>query len=125
MIVSPRSLILAAALALAGCAGGDGLEGTRTVFSNPNAAPVIDATGVGPQCDRARADDATCLGIPLGRKGEGARIGEQGIERLTRSQRRVLRERAELLRARTEELARTPPPPPPPPPTADPAGAAP
>ncbi|NBB24004.1 hypothetical protein GVM20_02555 [Porphyrobacter sp. SLTP] len=112
------SMILVAAL-LGGCATGDPLEGQRTVFSNPYVAPVIDQTGVGPECNRARGQDATCLGVPLTRKARGNSIGDGSYDRYNRNQRRVLRERAELLRQiseqqRQEQLA---PPPPPPEPT--------
>jgi hypothetical protein len=108
------SMILAgmAALALAGCATPDPLEGQRTVFSNPHAAP--DATGIGPQCDAARGRDATCLGVPLTRKGRGNTIGAELADAgLTRQQRRILRERAELLKAGREQPPVSPPPPPP------------
>lgn len=107
MIAVRYSLILAAML-VGGCAGTDTLEGQRTVFNNPSAAPVIDQTGIGPQCDIARGQDATCLGVPLTRKGRGNVIGEPGVGDLNRAQRRILRERAELLR----QVSQQPPPPP-------------
>ena len=103
-----------AAITLAGCAAPDPLEGQRTVFNNPYAVPEIDRTGVGPQCDEARGDDATCLGVPLTRKGKGSAIGETSYRNLTKNQRRILRERAELLRELAQQSkAETPPPPPP------------
>ncbi|QDH35315.1 hypothetical protein [Porphyrobacter sp. YT40] len=102
-----------AALALAGCASPDSLEGQRTVFNNPYAVPVIDRTGVGPKCDEARGDDATCLGVPLTRKGRGSAIGERNYRSFTKNQRRILRERAELLREVAQQSkAETPPAPP-------------
>lgn len=112
------SMILVAAL-LGGCATGDPLEGQRTVFSNPYVAPVIDQTGVGPECYRARGQDATCLGVPLTRKGRGNSIGDGSYDRYNRNQRRVLRERAELLRQISEQQRQeqSAPPPPPPEPT--------
>ena len=87
-----------AILVLPGCAT-DSLEGERTVFSNPYVRPVIDTTGIGPECDTARGRDATCLGVPLTRGGQGSSI--EGPERTsyTRSQRRILRQQAELLRS--------------------------
>ncbi|WP_086608192.1 hypothetical protein [Erythrobacter donghaensis] len=87
-----------AAIMLAGCASSDSLEGQRTVFNNPYAVPEIDRTGVGPQCDEARGQDATCLGVPLTRNGRGNAIGERSYRSLTKNQRRILRQRAELLR---------------------------
>lgn len=112
------SMILVAAL-LGGCATGDPLEGQRTVFSNPYVAPVIDQTGIGPECNRARGQDATCLGVPLTRKGRGNSIGDGSYDRYNRNQRRVLRERAELLRQISEQQRQeqSAPPPPPPEPT--------
>lgn len=101
-----------AALALAGCASPDPLEGQRTVFSNPHAAP--DSTGIGPQCDAERGRDATCLGVPLTARGRGNTIGAAQTEGLSRHQRRILRERAELLNVLREQAALPPAPPPPP-----------
>ena len=115
-----RTVLLLAPLLLAGCAA-DSLEGERTVFHNPYAPAALDPAGIGPQCETAaRASDATCLGVPLTRKGRGNAIGVPVSEtpRLTRAQRRLLRERAELLEALREQPAI---PPPPPPPTAEPA----
>ena len=115
-----RTVLFVAPLLLAGCAA-DSLEGERTVFHNPYAPSALDPDGIGPQCETtARAGDATCLGVPLTRKGRGNAIGVPLAEapRLTRDQRRLLRERAELL----EALRQQPPvAPPPPPPTAAPA----
>ena len=114
MIATRFSIILVAALA-GGCATGDSLEGQRTVFDNPHAAPVIDQRGIGPQCDIDLGRDATCLGGPLIYPGRGrvASFGNGENVRLTRAQARILRERAELL-----EALRNPPPPPPVLPTA-------
>lgn len=120
----PRKALLLAPLLLAGCAA-DSLEGERTVFHNPYA-PAVTATqrGIGPECETtARASDTTCLGVPLTGKGRGNTIGlalEDG-RNLTRAQRRVLRERAELLKTRREQPAI--PAAPPPPPTSAPAEA--
>lgn len=102
-----------ATMLLAGCATPDSLEGERTVFSNPYA---LDRTGIGPQCDVELGRDATCLGAPLVYDGgRYVRLGNGETERLTRQQRRILRERAELL----EVLRDQPPPSPPPPPIAE------
>lgn len=105
-------IILIAAL-LGGCATGKPLEGERTVFNNPYAALVIERTGIGPECDMARGQDATCLGVPLTRKGRGNTIGEDSFGSCNRNQRRILRERAELLRQISQHQT-TPPQPAPP-----------
>lgn len=113
---SRLSMILVAAL-LGGCVTGDTLEGQRTVFSNPYVAPVIDQSGIGPECNRARGQDATCLGVPLTRKGRGNSIGEGdfgSVRSYNRNQRRVLRERAELLRQISEQQRQEQSAPPPP-----------
>lgn len=118
----PRLGLLLASLLLAGCAA-DSLEGERTVFHNPYA-PAVTASqsGIGPECETtARASDATCLGVPLTGKGRGNTVGvalEDG-QSLTRAQRRVLRERAELLKT----LSTQPPITPSPAPTSEPAEA--
>lgn len=113
MIAVRHSLILFTAL-LGGCATGDSLEGQRTVFSNPYVAPVLDQRGIGPQCEVDFGRDATCLGGPVnyGRRGRTAVLENGETLRLTRAQRRLVRERAELIEARRN----TPPPPAPPPP---------
>lgn len=118
----PRKILLLAPLLLAGCASG-APEGERTVFHNPYApAATASQSGIGPACDTtARASDTTCLGVPLTGKGRGNTIGvalEDG-QNLTRAQRRVLRERAELLKELREQPVVTPPPPPPPAPEPD------
>ncbi|MEE4315360.1 MAG: hypothetical protein V2I74_00100 [Erythrobacter sp.] len=116
-----RRTVLAIALALGGCATDAGLEDQRTVFTNPLGPPEVDRRGIGPQCDVDFGRDATCLGTPLIYPGRGRHVllGNGETIRLTRAQRRILRERGELL-----ERPRTPaPPPPPPPPEPDPAPA--
>jgi len=115
------TLLLLAPLLLAGCAAAsDG--GERTVFHNPYAPAAGKPDGIGPQCETtARASDTTCLGVPLTGKGRGNTIGvafEDG-QNLTRAQRRVLRERAELLKEQREQPVVTPPPPPPSPESAE------
>lgn len=109
------SIILAAAL-LGGCASGDPPGSGRTVFNNPYAALEIDRTGIGPQCDVDLGRDATCLGGPLIYSGQGRQVllGHGKTARLTRTQARILRERADLIKARGNQ----PPAPPPSLPTA-------
>jgi len=107
-----RTVLILAPLLLAGCAT-DSFESERTVFHNPYAPAALDPAGIGPQCETtARAGDATCLGVPLTRKGRGNAIGVPLAEgpRLTRDQRRLLRERAELLEALRQQPAIPPPP---------------
>jgi hypothetical protein len=87
-----------AMMLLAGCAT-DSLEGERTVFNNPYVRPVIDTTGIGPGCETARGRDATCLGVPLTRRGDGSSIARPERTSFTRNQRRILRQQAELLKS--------------------------
>lgn len=128
-MIAPRSssLALLAAL-LGGCATGDSLEGQRTVFSNPYVVPVLDQRGIGPQCEVDFGRDATCLGGPVNysRRGRTAVLANGETDRLTRAQRRLVRERAELIEARRNAPPMPPAPLPAPPPepvlpTAEPA----
>lgn len=122
MTATPPRLFVAVAFLLAGCATGDPARTERTVFDNPYAAPVIAETGIGPQCEVARGQDATCLGVPLTRRGRGTVVGDRVSHDLDRNQRRILRERAEQLEQVSEQI-RTSPSPSPPPPQAPAAGA--
>jgi hypothetical protein len=99
------------------CASPDNLAGQRTVFSNPYAAPTIDRTGIGPNCEAQFGRDATCLGevVATSRRGRIARLSNGETIRLTRNQARILREQA----ARAAVPERQSPPPPPVPTTAD------
>jgi len=110
MIATRRILMITLPVLLAGCATGDPARTERTVFNNPYAAPVVGKAGVGPQCDVARGRDATCLGVPLTRKGRGTVIGNSVSNDLTRSQRRILRERAEQLRQASAQIGNPPAP---------------
>lgn len=107
-----RSVILAAAMMLGGCASGDSLEGERTVFNNPYAAPVIDRSGIGPQCEVDIGRDATCLGavVAYDRRGRWARLENGQTVRLTRAQSRILRERADLIQQLRSQPLQPPPP---------------
>lgn len=108
-MIAPRtsSFVVLAAL-LSGCATGDSLKGQRTVFSNPYVAPLLDQRGIGPQCEVDLGRDATCLGgaVNYSRRGRTAVLANGDTDRLTRAQRRLVRERAELIEARRN----TPPP---------------
>jgi hypothetical protein len=122
-VIAPHIVTIAvglAALALGGCSTPDPRAGERTVFNNPYALPPADRTGIGPQCDVELGRDATCLGAPLVYAGgRHVLLGNGETERLTRQQRRILRERAELLEVLRDQPPAPPPPPPPPPPIAD------
>lgn len=115
-VIAARSGVILSALALGACttAAEPALHGERTVFYNPFVPPEIDQRGIGPQCDVDIGRDATCLGGPIIYPGRGraASLGNGETIRLTRAQRRILRERAELLEAlRTMPPAPLPPPP--------------
>lgn len=114
--MAARAALLAMMIGLGACTAGSGLEGQRTVFSNPFVPPEIDRSGIGPQCDVDIGRDMTCLGGPVLYPGRGrvASLGHGETVRLTRAQRRFLRERAELL----ERLGDPPPAPAPAPPPA-------
>jgi hypothetical protein len=117
---------LLAGLLLGGCASADSLAGQRTVFSNPYAAPIIDRTGIGPQCEAQFGRDATCLGTvrAVSRRGRVAVLDNGETIRLTRNQARILRERWALIAALAQQPPpQQPPPPPPAPPPADDAAA--
>ncbi|MBI1404325.1 MAG: hypothetical protein GC147_14095 [Porphyrobacter sp.] len=114
MKAASGSVIAAAAALLAGgCATADPLEGRRTVFANPYVAPEISRRGIGPQCDVDFGRDATCLSGPLIYSGRGshASLGNGQSVRLTRAQRRILRERAEALGTPSPPPSAPPPPP--------------
>lgn len=123
------SLVLSLAALLGGCASDGSLEGERTVFNNPYTAPLIDQTGIGPQCDVNFGSDATCLDavVAYDRRGRSARLSNGETVRLTRAQVRLLRERAELIAALSKpissELHAELPPEPPPAPQAPPPAA--
>jgi hypothetical protein len=111
-MIAPRPSLICASLLLGGCVTGAPDVGERTVFHNPYAAPVIDRSGIGPGCDIALGRDATCLGVPLTHSGRDQGVISNDDRHLTRAQRRILQERAELL----GDLAKPPPPASPPPP---------
>ncbi|RNJ61839.1 MAG: hypothetical protein EDM03_09925 [Porphyrobacter sp. IPPAS B-1204] len=114
-MITARSSMILAAILLGGCATSDGRPVERTVFNNPYSGLATDRTGIGPQCDVEFGRDATCLGAPLIYPGRGRNVslGNGEIIRLTRNQRRILRERSELIEAlRDQPQPRAPAPPP-------------
>ncbi|KPF64909.1 hypothetical protein [Porphyrobacter sp. AAP60] len=116
MTLLPRASVIIATALLSACATVDQKVGQRTVFNNPYATPLIDRTGIGPQCDVSIGRDATCLEAVVVRvdRGRIATLRNGDIVRLTRAQARILRERADILRERAEviDALRDPPPPP-------------
>ncbi len=128
MAFLPRVSVIVATAHLSACATGDQEAGQRTVFNNPYATPVIDRTGIGPQCDVSIGHDATCLEAVVARvdRGRIATLRNGDTVRLTRAQARILRERADILRERAEviEVMRDLPPPRAEPPALSPAESA-
>lgn len=106
-----RSAILASLCSLAAaCATPDhfaGLSAERGVFASPYVAPEISQQGIGPEPEgvnparRPYLDSLTYV-------GRGHAVDRNGrVIRLSRNDRRLLRERSERLRQRAEELERT------------------
>lgn len=118
-------------MALSACASPSepGFNGQRTVFSNPYVPPVIDPGTVGPRCDAVPVRRSVCTSgaILYPGRGRNALLPNGEIIRLTRAERRFLRDRADALQAQRdvfEALANgTPLPPARPPSRASRAGA--
>ncbi len=81
-------------------------ENQRTVFNNPYAPPEIDQTGIGPDCDEQVLRDGRCGLDSLIYPGRGrfARDRNGNLVRLTRNERRFLRERREAIQSRIDVL---------------------
>lgn len=103
-----RSAILASLCSLApACATPDrfaGLSAERGVFASPYVAPEISQQGIGPEPEgvnparRPYLDSLTYV-------GRGRAVDRNGrVIRLSRNDRRFLRERSERLRQRAEQL---------------------
>lgn len=116
MIVTRASIILAAVLTGA-CASGDARPVERTVFNNPFASPMLDRSGIGPECNVAIGRDSTCLDprFIVSRRGRYATLRNGETLRLTRAQVETLRERAALIAASRNQPPPVPPPASPPP----------
>lgn len=101
-----RSAVLVLALGLSACASGSGLEGQRTVFSNPFVPPVIDRRGIGPGCEVDAEPGSLCTSGALIYPGRGrfALLGNGELVRLSRADRQFLRDRADALEARRDLL---------------------
>lgn len=93
-------------LALSACTSPrePGFHGQRTVFANPYVPPVIDQGPIGPRCDEVRVRRPVCTegAILYPGRGSHALLPDGQVVRLTRAERRFLRERAEALQARRD-----------------------
>lgn len=104
-----RPLLATAVLLVIGaCTTPDELrfENQRTVFNNPYASPEIDQTGIGPNCEKQvlRDDQCTLDSLIYPGKGRFARDRDGNLVRLSRSERRFLRDRNRAIRARADVL---------------------
>jgi hypothetical protein len=109
--------MLILAFGLGACASSGGLEGQRTVFSNPFVPPVIDQRGIGPGCEVDAEPGSLCTSGALIYPGRGslALLSNGEFIRLDRAERRFLRDRADALEAQRdvfESLAKGTPLPP-------------
>jgi hypothetical protein len=100
--------MVALVLTLSACASPrePGFQGQRTVFSNPYVPPVIDQGTIGPRCDEARVRRSVCSSgaIIFPGRGRYALLPDGQVVRLTRAERRFLRDRADALQARRDVL---------------------
>jgi hypothetical protein len=98
--------VVALVLALSACASPrePGFHGQRTVFSNPYVPPVIDEGTIGPHCDEVRIRRSVCTSGAIIYPGRGSRalLPDGQIVRLTRAERRFLRDRADALQAQRD-----------------------
>lgn len=99
-----RPAVLIVVLGLSACASGAGLEGQRTVFSNPFVPPVIDQRGIGPGCEVDADPGSLCTSGALIYPGRGgfALLGNGELIRLNRAERQFLRDRADALEAQRD-----------------------
>jgi len=93
-------------LALAGCATADTLQGSRSVFNNPYSALIFANGPVGPDCEGQVNRPDGCFLDTLAYPGRGryARDRDGNLVRLTRSERRFLRQRNEAIQSRIDVL---------------------
>jgi hypothetical protein len=98
----------ALALTLSACATPAELrfENQRTVFNNPYVPPVIDQRGIGPACEPAQLHEPACTppNVIYPGRGRFGYLGGGEVVRLTRADRKFLRDRAESLQARADVL---------------------
>lgn len=81
-------------------------ENQRTVFNNPFVPPVIDQRGIGPACEPEQLHEPACTppNVIYPGRGRFGYLGDGRAVRLTRADRRFLRERGEALQARADIL---------------------
>lgn len=105
MVRAQIALTGLAAVALGGCTTSDPLNASRSVFYNPLALE-IDNGPVGPVCPQGVIRDDACWidGVAYPLNGRYARALDGRIVRLSREDRRFLRERTEAIRARQDLL---------------------
>ncbi len=101
------ALAIAASLALGACASSDqqlGLDGNRSVFHNPYAAPELANGPVGPdQCADCPGIDGRWLeGLTYPGRGDFAYDRNGNRVQLSRADRRVLRARFRAIRDQAE-----------------------
>lgn len=105
MIAARTSLVLAVSL-LGACTtpAGFGFDEQRTVFNNPYVPPVIDPGTTGPRCDAVPVRRSVCTSGAILYPGGGrhALLPNGEIIRLTRAERRFLRDRADALEAQRD-----------------------
>lgn len=99
-----KSAVLILALGLGACATSTGLEGQRTVFSNPFVPPVIDQRGIGPGCEVDAEPGSLCTsgGLVYPGRGRFALAANGELVRLNRAERQFLRDRADALEAQRD-----------------------
>lgn len=104
IIVAVTALALAGSLA--GCTSADPFAAGRSVFYNPYASLELANGPVGPACDERVIGDRECYLDSAGNPvyGRFARDQNGNIVRLTRNQRRIIREREEAIQARADVL---------------------
>ena len=105
-MMAARTVLLAGALVLGGCASSSSsrFDAERTVFNNPYVPPVIDPGAIGPRCDEPRRQGSICTsgGIIYPGRGRHALLANGEVIRLTRAERRFLRDRADALEAQRD-----------------------
>ena len=106
MKIAVRIGLLATAFGLSACASQSGLgfDGQRTVFNNPYVPPVIEQGTIGPKCDERQVRRSVCSAGAILYPGRGrhALLPNGEVVRLTRAERRFLRDRADALQAQRD-----------------------
>ena len=94
------------ALALGACTSSTPFAAGPAMFGSPYAAPVFDNGPVGPECEGGVIRDDQCYidGQAYPIHGRYARDANGNVIRLTREERRQIREREEAIRSRADVL---------------------